>query len=156
MKKGIIITIAIGIAMAASINIFANTGPENKISKEKLVYVKSTNPSITNLEVDSLIEHRKQLDELYKQIEKLEIDYGTLVDYEKDQNKEPKKLADLTAKQLGNYFKLSEEIGNKELQFLDAQYKAGLIKREVYIADKRTIEDLKDKELIKKNALANR
>ncbi|MEM5662838.1 hypothetical protein AAHB62_31040 [Bacillus cereus] len=126
MKK---VAIAIVIAMALPINTFANTGNKNEISKEKLMYFKSINSSITNLEVSSLMEHRKQLDELYKQIDKLEKDYGTLVDYEKEQNKEPKRLADLTEKQLENYFELSDKIWKKELEFLDAQYKSGLIKK---------------------------
>ncbi|MGE7940053.1 hypothetical protein [Bacillus paramycoides] len=156
MKKVTIATVAIAIAMALPVNTFANTGNKNEISKEKLMYFKSINPSITNLEVNALMEHRKQLDELYKQIDKLEKDYGTLVDYEKEQNKEPKRLADLTEKQLENYFKLSEKIWKKELQFLDAQYKFGLIKKDIYIVDKELIEDLRDKELIKKIALTNR
>ncbi|MFT0561376.1 hypothetical protein [Bacillus cereus] len=153
MKK---VAIAIVIAMALPINTFANTGNKNEISKEKLMYFKSINSSITNLEVSSLMEHRKQLDELYKQIDKLEKDYGTLVDYEKEQNKEPKRLADLTEKQLENYFELSDKIWKKELEFLDAQYKSGLIKKDIYIVDKELIEDLRDKELIKKVALTYR
>ncbi|OJD65075.1 hypothetical protein [Bacillus albus] len=153
MKK---VAIAIVIAIILPINTFANTGNKNEISKEKLMYFKSINPSITNLEINSLMEHRKQLDELYKQIDKLEKDYGTLVDYEKEQNKEPKRLADLTEKQLENYFKLSDKIWKKELEFLDAQYKFGLIKKDIYIVDKELIEDLRDKELIKRVALTNR
>ncbi|PEK10679.1 hypothetical protein [Bacillus toyonensis] len=153
MKK---VAISIIIAMALSINTFANTGNKNEISKEKLMYFKSINPSITNLEVNSMIEHREHLDELYKQIDKLEKDYGTLVDYEKEQNKEPKRLADLPEKQLENYFNLSEKIYKKELEFLDAQYKFGLIKKDIYIVDKELIEDLRDKELIKKVALTYR
>ncbi|HDR7367114.1 hypothetical protein [Bacillus toyonensis] len=153
MKK---VAISIIIAMALPINTFANTGNKNEISKEKLMYFKSINPSITNLEVNSLIEHREHLDELYKQIDKLEKDYGTLVDYEKEQNKEPKRLADLTEKQLENYFNLSVKIYKKELEFLDAQYKFGLIKKDIYIVDKELIEDLRDKELIKKVALTYR
>lgn len=153
MKK---VAISIIIAMALPINTFANTDNKNEISKEKLMYFKSINPSITNLEVNSLIEHREHLDELYKQIDKLEKDYGTLVDYEKEQNKEPKRLADLTEKQLENYFNLSVKIYKKELEFLDAQYKFGLIKKDIYIVDKELIEDLRDKELIKKVALTYR
>ncbi|MGE7885693.1 hypothetical protein [Bacillus sp. NPDC094077] len=156
MKKLTIATITIVIAMVLPINTFANTGNKNEISNEKLMYFKSINLSITNLEVNSLMEHRKQLDELYKQIDKLEKDYGTLVDYEKEQNKEPKRLADLTEKQRENYFKLSEKIWEKEMEFLDAQYKSGLIKKDTYIFDKELIEDLRDKELIKKVALTYR
>lgn len=156
MKKIIMATIAIVIAMVLPINTFANTGNKNENSKDKLMYFKSVNPSITNLEANSLMEHRKQLDELYKQIDKLEKDYGTLVDYEKEQNKEPKRLADLTEKQLENYFNLSEKIWEKELEFLDAQYKFGLIKKDIYIVDKELIEDLRDKELIKRVAFTNR
>lgn len=153
MKK---VAISIVIAMALPINTFATTGNKNEISKEELMYFKSINPSITNLEVNSLMEHRKQLDELYKQIDELEKDYGTLVDYEKEQNKELKILAELTDKQLENYFKLSEKIWKKELEFLDTQYKFGLIKKDIYIVDKELIEDLRDKELIKRVALTNR
>lgn len=153
MKK---VAISIVIAMALPINTFANTGNKNEIFKEKLMYFKSINSSITNLEVNSLMEHREQLDELYKQIDKLEKDYGTLVDYEKEQNKGLKILADLTEKQLENYFKLSEKIWKKELEFLDAQYKFGLIKKDIYIVDKELIEDLRDKELMKRVALTNR
>ncbi|MED0987759.1 hypothetical protein [Bacillus paramycoides] len=156
MKKIAIATIAITIAMVLPINTFANTDSKNEISKEKLMYFKSINPSITNLEANLLMEHRKQLDELYKQIEKLEKNYGTLVEYEKEKNKEPKRLADLTEKQLENYFKLSEKIWKKELQFLDAQYKFNLIKKDIYIVDKELIEDLRDKELIKRVALTYR
>jgi hypothetical protein len=149
------VAIAIIIAIILPINTFANTGNKNEISKGKLMYYKSINPSITNLEINSLMEYRKQLDELYKQIDKLEKDYGTLVDYEKEQNKEPKRLADLTEKQRENYFKLSEKIWKKELEFLDAQYKFGLKKKDIYIDDKELIEDLRDKELIKRVALTN-
>ncbi|PFZ39642.1 hypothetical protein COL77_23135 [Bacillus wiedmannii] len=156
MKKITIATITIVIAMFLPITTFLNAGSKNEISKEMLMYFESINPSITNLEVNLLMGHRKQLDELYNQIDKLEKDYGTLVDYEKEENKEPKRLADLTEKQLENYFKLSEKIWKKELEFLDAQYKFGLIKKDIYMVDKELIEELRDKELIKKVALTYR
>lgn len=156
MKKMTIATIAIAVALVSPINTFSDTDSKNEISKDKLMFSESINPSITKLELNLLMEHRKQLDELYKQIEGLEKDYGTLVDYEKEENKEPKRLADLTEKQLENYFKLSEKIWEKELQFLDAQYKFGLVKKNIYIEDKGLIEDLRDKELIKRVALTYR
>ncbi|PER82269.1 hypothetical protein [Bacillus cereus] len=156
MKKMTIATIAIAVALVSPINTFSDTDSKNEISKDKLMFSESINPSITKLELNLLMEHRKQLDELYKQIEGLEKDYGTLVDYEKEDNKEPKRLADLTEKQLENYFKLSEKIWEKELQFLDAQYKFGLVKKNIYIEDKRLIEDLRDKELIKRVAITYR
>ncbi|MGG0185465.1 hypothetical protein [Bacillus rhizoplanae] len=151
MKKIIITTLAIVSVMGLATNTFANTGTKTEVSKEELTYLKSINPSITNSEADSLMKQRKQIDELHKQLEQVRLDYGILVDNTKDPNKEPKNLDDLTAKQRENYLQLSKKMWDAEIQFLDAQYKAGLIKEDVYKADKKNFEDLRQK-----NSLNNR
>ncbi|MCM3736130.1 hypothetical protein M3215_09905 [Bacillus cytotoxicus] len=148
MKKMIITTLAIvttiGIAatMVLSTDAFANidTKTKTETSPEVLAHFKSINPSITNSEVDSIMEQRNQLDELHKQIEKLELDYGILVDNTKDPNKEPKSIDDLTAEQRKNYIELRVKFWDGEIQFLDAQYKAGLIKKDIYKEDKKNFE----------------
>ncbi len=146
MKKVTITTLAIVMAMGFSTYTFANTNTKPEVSKEELTYLKSINPSITSTKVDSLMKQRNQLDELYKQLQKLELDYGILVDNTKDPNKEPKILDDLTAEQREKHFQLSDKIWSEELRFLDAQYKAGLIKEDDYKLDKRNFEDLREKD----------
>ncbi|HDR7642129.1 hypothetical protein A6283_23540 [Bacillus wiedmannii] len=122
----------------------ANSGTNTKISKEMLAHFKSQNSSITESEIDSIMKQRKQLDGLYKQMEKLELDYGILVD---DPNKEPtKSVDDLTAEQRKNHHQLSTKIWDGEIQFLDAQYKVGLIEEDIYKEDKRHYEDKKKKQ----------
>ncbi|AIW87876.1 hypothetical protein bwei_5333 [Bacillus mycoides] len=122
----------------------ADSGTNTKISKEILTHFKSKNPSITESEIDSIMKQRKQLDELHEQMEKLELDYGILVD---DPNKEPtKSLDDLTAEQRKNHRQLLTEIWDGEIQFLDAGYKAGLIDEDSYKEDKRNFEYIKKKQ----------
>ncbi|SIR68956.1 hypothetical protein [Paenibacillus macquariensis] len=145
MKKVTITTLAIVMAMGFSTYTFANTSTKPEVSKEELTYLKSINPSITSTKVDSLMKQRNQLDELHKQTEKLELDYGILVDNTKDPNKEPKILDDLTAEQREKHFQLIDKIWSEELRFLDAQYKAGLIKEDDYKLNKRNFEYLREK-----------
>ncbi|TQR20839.1 hypothetical protein [Psychrobacillus vulpis] len=149
MKKATIATLTIVIAMGLSINTFANTNTKtntkNEIFQNELTYLKSINPGITSIEVVSLKKDRDQLDELHKQLEKLELDYGILVDNTKNPNKEPKSLDDLTAEQRKNHSQLIDKIWSEELRFLDAQYKAGLIKEDNYKVDKSNFEYLREK-----------
>ncbi|ENQ3080275.1 TPA: hypothetical protein ROX98_003795 [Bacillus pseudomycoides] len=145
MKKMIITTLAIattiGIAttMVLSTDAFADTKTETSIGV--LAHFKSINPSITNSEVDAIMKQRNQLDELNNQIEKLELDYGILVDSTKDPDKEPKSMDDLTAEQRKNHLELLIKFWDGEIQFLDAQYKAGLIKEDIYKEDKKNFEE---------------
>ncbi|WP_390208449.1 hypothetical protein [Bacillus toyonensis] len=120
---------------------FNNTSKKTEISKEELKYSKAINPNIAESELESLNKQRKQLDELHKQIEKLELDYGILVDSKKDPNKEPKSMDDLTAEQRKNHLELLIKFWYGEIQFLDAQYKAGLIKEDIYKEGKKNFED---------------
>ncbi|MGZ9584306.1 hypothetical protein [Paenibacillus marinisediminis] len=151
MKKVIITTLAIAITMGVSTYTFANPSTNSELSKEELAYSKSINPSITSSEVDSLIKQRKQLDELHKQLENLELDYGILVDNTKEPNKEPISLNDLTAEQREDYVQLTDKMWSEELRFLDAQYNAGLIKEDIYNEDKKNFEDFREQ-----NSLDNR
>ncbi|CAH2464401.1 MULTISPECIES: hypothetical protein [Bacillus cereus group] len=122
----------------------ADSGTNTKISKEILTHFKSKNPSITESEIDSIMKQRKQLDELHEQMEKLELDYGILVN---DPNKEPtKSVDDLTAEQRKNHRQLLTKIWDGEIQFLDARYKAGLIDEDSYKEDKRNFEYIKKKQ----------
>ncbi|CAH2465037.1 hypothetical protein [Bacillus mycoides] len=122
----------------------ANSGTNTKISKEILTHFKSINPSISESEIDSIMKQRKQLDELHKQMEKLERDYGILID---DPNKEPtKSVDDLTAEQRKNHCQLLTKIWDEEIQFLDAQYKAGLIEEGSYKEDRKNFENMKEEQ----------
>lgn len=145
MKKVTITTLTIVLAMGLSTVAFANSSTTTELSNKALAYLKSINPRITSSEADSLMKQRKQLDELHKQIEKLELDYGILVDNTKDPNKEPKSLDDLTAEQRKNHAQLLDKMWGEELRFLDAQYKAGLIKKDDYKVDKKNFENLREK-----------
>lgn len=153
MKKIMITTLSIGIVMGLSTIAFANTGTKTEIYKEELAHAKSINPSITSSEVDSLMKQREILDELYKQINKLELSYGILVDNTKDPNKEPKHPDDLTKTQRENYLQLKIKIWDEELQFLDTQYKAGLIKEDIYRTDTKNFQYFKDENVKEKNQL---
>lgn len=145
MKKMIITTLTVVATMVLSTSAFAftDTSKKTEISKEELKYSKAINPNITESELKSLKKQRNQLDELHKQIEKLEIDYGILVDSKKDPNKEPKSMDDLTAEQRKNHLELLVKFWDGEIQFLDAQYKAGLIKEDIYKEDKKNFEEIR-------------
>lgn len=146
MKKVIITTLTIvtTIALSTSAFAFTNTNKKTEISKEELEYSKTINPNITESELESLNKQRKQLDELHKQMEKLELDYGILVDNTKDPNKEPtKSVDDLTTEERKNHLELLTEIWDGEIQFLDAQYKVGLIKEDIYKEDKKNFEEIR-------------
>lgn len=148
MKKVTITTLVIVLAMGLSTIAFANSSTKTELSNKELAYLKSVNPSITSSEVDSLMKQRKELDELHQQIEKLELDYGILVDNTKDPNKEPKSLDDLTAEQRKNHSQLLDKIWSEELRFLDAQYKAGLIEKDIYKVDKKNFENIREKNVL--------
>ncbi|CAI8769020.1 MULTISPECIES: hypothetical protein [Bacillus] len=153
MKKIMIATLSIGIVMGLSTIAFANTGTKTEIYKEELAHFKTINPDITILEVDLVMKQRKQLDELYEQLEKLELNYGIRVDNTKDPNKEPKHLDDLTTTQRENCLQLNIKIWDEELQFLDVQYKAGLIKEDMYRTEKKNFTYFKDENVKEKNQL---
>lgn len=147
MKKVIItaLTIVTTMALSTSVFAFANTSKKTEISKEELEYSKAINPNITESELKFINKQRDQLDKLHKQLEKLELDYGILVDNTKDPNKEPtKSVNDLTAKERKNYLELLNKIWDGEIQFLDAQYKVGLIKEDIYKEDKKNFEEIKE------------
>ncbi|KOP72409.1 hypothetical protein AMS59_15880 [Lysinibacillus sp. FJAT-14745] len=142
MKKTIITSLAILISIGGLTTALAST--KTGISQDELTYLKSINPSITMSEGNSLKQQRKQLDDLHKQVEELEFDYGILVDNTKNPNKEPKKLDELTAEKRKKHSQLIDKVWSKELQFLDAQYKAGLIKEDDYKIEKKNFEELRD------------
>lgn len=153
MKKIMITALSIGIVMGLSTIAFANTGTKTEIYKEELAHFKSINPSITSSEVDSLMKQREQLDALHKQLDELELSYRIRVDNTKDPNEEPKHLDDLTTTQRENCLQLSLKIWDEELKFLDAQYKAGLIKEDIYRTDKKNFQYFKDENAKEKNQL---
>lgn len=155
MKKIIITTLSIGMLMALSTVTFANTGTKTEIYKEELAHFKTINPNVTSSEVDSIMKQDKELKELYKQSEELEMNYGILIDNTKDPNKEPKHLDDLTTAQRKNCLQLIIKIWDKELQILDAEYKAGLIKEDIYTIQKKDFKDFKEERLKEKNQLTN-
>jgi hypothetical protein len=114
--------------------------------EEELAYSKTINPNIKNSEVHSLRKQRNQLDELHRKLDKLELDYGILVDNTKYPNKELKGHTDeRTAEKSKNHLELLTEIWNGEMRFLNARYKAGLIEKDMYKEDKSILEELKKK-----------
>lgn len=120
---------------------------ENKLTlEEELAYNKTINPNITKSEVYSLREQRNQLDGFYKKMDKLEQDYGILVENTKEKNKELRgNMDERTAEQRKDHLKLLSEIWYGEMRFLKARYKAGLITKDMYKEDKRILEELKKK-----------
>ncbi|PDZ07884.1 hypothetical protein COE20_16915 [Bacillus cereus] len=147
MKKIMITTLSLGLLLGLSTVVFANTGTKTEASAEELAHFKLTNPNITSSEVDSIMKQREELDELYKQIDALELNYGVRVDNTKDPHKEPIHRDDLPKGQREKCMQLSIKIWDKEIQLLDVQYKAGLIKEDVYTVDKNNFKYFKDKEL---------
>ncbi|MFE9081223.1 hypothetical protein [Bacillus mobilis] len=147
MKKIMITTLSLGLLLGLSTVVFANTGTKTEASAEELAHFKLTNPNITSSEVDSIMKQREELDELYKQIDALELNYGVRVDNTKDPHKEPIHRDDLPKGQHEKCMQLSIKIWDKEIQLLDVQYKAGLIKEDVYTVDKNNFKYFKDKEL---------
>ena len=142
MKKIIITSLAILISVGGLTTALAST--KTGISQDELTYLKSINPFITMSEGNSLKQQRKQLDDLHKQVEELELEYGILVDNTKNPNKVPKSLDDLTAEQRKYHSQLIDDIWSEELRFLDAQYKAGLVKENDYKIDKKSFEEFRD------------
>ncbi|MED0997746.1 hypothetical protein P4T34_20190 [Bacillus mobilis] len=147
MKKIMITTLSLGLLLGVSTVVFANTGIKTENYAAELAHFKLTNPNITSSEVNSIMQQREELDELYKQIDALELNYGVRVDNTKDPHKEPIHRDDLPKAQREKCMQLSIKIWDKEIQLLDVQYKAGLIKEDVYTVDKNNFKYFKDKEL---------
>ncbi|MGG1136524.1 hypothetical protein [Bacillus mycoides] len=147
MKKIIITTLSLGLLMGVSTVVFANTGTKTKAYAAELAHFKLTNPTITSSEVNSIMKQREELDELYNQLDQLELIYGVRVDNTKDPHKEPKHRDDLPTAQREKCIRLSIKTWDKEIQFLDAQYKANLIKEEIYKVEKSNFNSFKEKEL---------
>jgi len=142
MKKTIMTSIAILISIGGLSTAWANTKSDNY--KEELAHFKTINPDITKSEVESLMKLRKQVDEIHEQSEKLELEYGILVDNTKDPNKEPKNPEDLTSEQRNKLSQATIKFWNGELEFLEASYKAGLISEDDYKIDKKSFEKARD------------
>ncbi|PGO33090.1 hypothetical protein CN984_05575 [Bacillus cereus] len=147
MKKIMITTLSLGLLLGLSTVVFANTDLKTESYAAELAHFKLTNPNITSSEADSIMKQREELDELYKQVDALELNYGVRVDNTKDPHKEPVHRDDLPKAQRKKCMQLSIKIWDKEIQLLDAQYKAGLIKEDVYTVDKNNFKYFKDKEL---------
>ncbi|EJR49846.1 hypothetical protein IIM_03720 [Bacillus cereus VD107] len=145
MKKLIMTTLSIGLLMGLSTVVFANTGTKTEVYVEELAHFKLTNPSITSSEVNLIMKQREELDELYNQLDELELSYGVRVDNTKDPHKEPKHRDDLPKAQREKCIQLSIKIWDEELQFLDTQYKAGLIKEDMYTVEKNNFKSFKEK-----------
>ncbi|WP_427108458.1 hypothetical protein [Lysinibacillus xylanilyticus] len=149
MKKTIITSLAILISIGGLTTAFASTKTENY--KEELAYFQTINPDITKSEVKSVMELREQVDKFGEQSEKLELEYGILVN---EPNKEPKNPEELTVEQLNKLSQAYEKFWNGELEFLEASYKAGLTNEDNYKIDKESFEDARDnnyyKELLNK------
>lgn len=149
MKKTIITSLAILISIGGLTTVFASTKTENY--KEELAYFQTINPDITKSEVKSVMELREQVDKFGEQSEKLELEYGILVN---EPNKEPKNPEELTVEQLNKLSQAYEKFWNGELEFLEASYKAGLTNENDYKIDKESFEDARDnnyyKELLNK------
>ncbi|MGA3601171.1 MULTISPECIES: hypothetical protein [Lysinibacillus] len=149
MKKTIITSLAILISIGGLTTAFASTKTENY--KEELAYFQTINPDITKSEVKSVMELREQVDKFGEQSEKLELEYGILVN---EPNKEPKNPEELTVEQLNKLSQAYEKFWNGELEFLEASYKAGLTNENDYKIDKESFEDARDnnyyKELLNK------
>lgn len=142
MKKTIITSLAILISIGGLTTALASTKTENY--KDELAYFKTINPDITSSEVESLMELRKQVDEFHKQSEQLELEYGILVDNTKNPNKEPKNPEELTEVQRNKLSQANDKFWNGELEFLEASYKAGLVKEDDYKIDKKNFEEIRD------------
>ncbi|MGD6890487.1 hypothetical protein [Bacillus mobilis] len=147
MKKIMITTLSFGLLLGVSTVVFATTGIKTENYAAELAHFKLINPNITSSEVDSIMKQREELDELYKQVDALELSYGVRVDNTKDHHKEPIHRDDLPKAQREKCIQLSIKIWDKEIQLLDAQYKAGLIKEDVHTVDKNNFKYFKDKEL---------
>ncbi|MED0986148.1 hypothetical protein [Bacillus paramycoides] len=156
MKKIIITTLSLGLLMGLSTVVFANTSSKTEGYAAELTHFKLTNPNITSSEVDSIMKQREELDVLYKQLDELELRYGIRVDNTKNPHKEPKHLDDLPTAQREKCLQLSIKIWDEELQFLDAQYKAGLIKEDMYTVEKNNFKSFKEKDLQELTQLTKR
>ncbi|PFM61816.1 hypothetical protein COJ48_20290 [Bacillus cereus] len=156
MKKIIITTLSLGLLMGLSTVVFANTSSKTEGYAAELTHFKLTNPNITSSEVNSIMKQKEELDELYKQLDELELRYGIRVDNTKNPHKEPKHLDDLPTVQREKCLQLSIKIWDEELQFLDAQYKAGLIKEDIYTIEKNNFNSFKEKDLQELTQLTKR
>ncbi|MBJ8053992.1 hypothetical protein JDS87_19020 [Bacillus cereus] len=156
MKKIIITTLSLGLLMGVSTVVFANTGSKTETYAVELAHFKLTNPNITSSEVNSIMKQREELDELYNQLDELELSYGVRVDNTKDPHKEPTHRDDLPTAQRKKCIQLSIKTWDKEIQFLDAQFKAGLIKEEIYTVEKNNFNSFKEKELQELNQFTKR
>jgi hypothetical protein len=140
MKKTIITSLAILISIGGLSTAWAKS--DNYINE--LAYFKTINPAITQSEVESLMKLRKQVDKIHEQSEKLELEYGILVDNTKDPNKEPRNPEELTAEQRNKLSQANIKFWNGELAILEASYKAGLISEDNYKIDKKSFEKARD------------
>ncbi|HCM88848.1 MULTISPECIES: hypothetical protein [Vagococcus] len=135
MKKMMIVSLTalsiLGIGAATTAYAMNNTA-----TKEEMSYLKKINPNINEEAATSLKEKRTELDQLHQELTDLSIKYGIIVDNEKDGNKEAIHVDDLDSAKRSTYNKLSKNVWEKEIQFLDAQYEAGLIKKADYLETK--------------------
>ncbi|MGE7024422.1 hypothetical protein [Solibacillus cecembensis] len=174
MKKTIITSLAILISIGGLTTVLASTktgisqdelahsktvnpdisSSETETYQNELTYFKTINPNISRSQVESLMKLREQVDGISKQLERLELEYGILVDNTKDPNKEPKNPEELTVEQLNKLSQAYEKFWNGELEFLEASYKAGITNENDYKIDKESFEDARDnnyyKELLNK------
>lgn len=142
MKKIIITSLVILISVGGLTTAIAST--KTGISQDEQAYFKTINPDISSSEVESLMKLREQVDGISKQSEKLELEYGILVDNTKDPNKEPKNPEELSEEQRNKLSQLNDKFWNGELEFLEASYKAGLVKEDDYKIDKKSFEEFRD------------
>lgn len=107
---------------------------------DETTYLKELNPHISKEEITNIKSEQTTRDALQKEQTDLSLTYGILVDNEKDGNKEPVALEDLSATQQQTYQQLNKKVWKQELRLLEAQYKSGLVSDQDYKADKTSWE----------------
>lgn len=145
MKKKIMLLVGTILVVGAGVQGVKYVKAGKSIQKsEELSYMQTINPTITQEEVSDLMKEREKVDKLHEELTKLSIDYGIVVDNEKNPNKEPVKFENLSKEQLDKYTELSNLVWEGEIDFLQKEYEIGLITEEEYNKAKLDFESLKE------------
>ncbi|WP_346914792.1 hypothetical protein [Clostridium sp.] len=119
-----------------------------------VVYANSSMVYKNDNNIPSSVEKlQKQIDNLDKEMEKSMKDYGIMVDNTKDPNAEPKSYDQLTKEQKDTLTKQLVKSYDLRLDYLKAQFDAGLMTKEIYEEDKASTEYLKGKATLTDNEI---
>ena len=108
------------------------------IPEEIMTYCKKTNPDIDKNEAKGLLAQRNYVHKLHKDFEQYQEDIGVMVNVEKNPDKEPIPLQNLSYETQKEYNEKLKKIWDEEIRFLEMRHDKRMI------SDKNFKEDYKN------------